>query len=98
MDEPWRDLRVGDRIRLVAMPNEFAQPDYLLDLCTRRVYERLIERRRSVRVYRIDDWGLPWVRCNFREEDGCWGYHTLVFNHDGWVRVRRSLSPPFAAD
>ena len=31
MDEPWRDLRVGDRIRLVTMPSEFAQPGYILN-------------------------------------------------------------------
>jgi hypothetical protein len=28
MGEPWHDLRIGDRIRLVAMPSEFAQPGY----------------------------------------------------------------------
>ncbi len=89
MDKSWRDLRVGDRIRLVAMPSEFAQSGYLLPPCTRRVYERLIARRRPVRIYRIDEWGLPWVRCNFREEDGRRGYHSLAFNHDGWERVRR---------
>lgn len=88
MTESWRDLRVGDRIRLVAMPGEFAQAGYLLYPCTRRAYERLIARGRPVRVCRIDDWGIPWVRCHFRMEDGRWGYHSLAFNHDGWVRVR----------
>jgi hypothetical protein len=88
MSESWRDLRVGDRIHLVAMPSEFAQPGYFLAPCTRRVYERLIARRRPVRVFKIDEWGLPWIRCNFREHDGRWGYHSLAFNHDGWVRVR----------
>jgi hypothetical protein len=88
MGEPWRDLCVGDRIRLVAMPSDFAQPGYYLHPSTRRVYARLIARRRSVRVFRIDEWGLPWIRCNFRRKDGRWEYHTLAFNHDGWVWVR----------
>ena len=52
------------------------------------LYKRLIARRRPVRVFRLDDWGLPWIRCNFRKKDGGWGYHTSAFNHDGWVRVR----------
>lgn len=86
--EAWRDLRVGDRIRLVAMPGEFAQPGYQLFPYTRRVYERLIARSRPVRVYHVDDWGLPWVRCRFRRRDGSWDDHSLGFNHDGWVRGR----------
>jgi hypothetical protein len=88
MIESWCELRIGDRIRLVAMPTEFAQAGYLLYPCTRRVYERLIARRRPVRVCRIDDWGIPWIRCQFRLKDGRRGYHSLAFNHDGWVRVR----------
>jgi hypothetical protein len=92
MDESWRELRIGDRIRLVAMPNEFAQAGYFLHPSTRRVYERLIARNRPVRVYRIDDWGLPWIECKFRERDGRWACHSLAFNHDGWVRVLRRPS------
>ena len=88
MVESWRDLRIGDRIRLVAMPGEFAQPGYHLPPCTRRVYERVITKRRPVRVCRIDERGLPWIDCRFREENGGLVYHSLAFNHDGWVRVR----------
>jgi len=88
MGEPWHDLRIGDRIRLVAMPSEFAQPGYRLHPGTRRAYERLIARGRPLRVSRIDESGLPWIDCRFRERDGRWGYHSLAFNHDGWVRVR----------
>ncbi len=92
MDESWRDLRVGDRIRLVRMPSEFDQAGYYLHRDTRRVYKRLIERRRPVRVYEIDEWGLPWIECRFRRKDGWWERHSLAFNHDGWVRVKRRES------
>lgn len=88
MGEPWRDLRVGDSVRRVAMPGEFAAPGFQLFPCTRRVYERLIARRRPVRVCEIDGWGLPWIHCRFRKKSGKWEYHWLAFNHDGWVRVR----------
>jgi hypothetical protein len=93
MDESWRQLRVGDFIRLVAFPGEFIQPGYHLTPCTRRVYERLMTRRRPVRVDRVDDQGLPWIRCHLRDEDGRWEYHHLAFNHGGWVRVRRRPEP-----
>ena len=87
MDDSWRELCVGDRIRLVAMPSEFAEPGYLLHPSTRRAYERLIERRRPVRISHLDDWGLPWIKCQFRDAAGRWERHWLAFNHEGWVRV-----------
>src|SRR5258708_358003 len=93
MVEPWHDLRIGDHIRLVAMPSEFAQPDYHLHPRTRRVHERLIARRRPVRVCRIDELGLPWIDRRFRERNGNWGHHSLAFDHDGWVRVRGRSEP-----
>jgi hypothetical protein len=89
MAESWRKLRVGDRIRLVRMPSGFDQPGYYLHRDTWRVYKRLIERRRPVRVYKIDEWGLPWIQCRFRSKDGSWEHHFLAFDHDGWLSVRR---------
>src|SRR5437660_3280918 len=78
MVESWRKLRVGDRIRLVRLPSEFNQPGYYLHRETRQVYKRLIERRRPLRVYKIDEWGLPWIRCRFRRKDGSWEYNSLA--------------------
>jgi hypothetical protein len=86
-NESWRDLRVGDLIRLTSMPEEFSQPGYFLHRDTRRVYQRLINRRRPLRIYMHDEFGRPWIRCRFLEKDG-WHYHGLMFNHDGWVRVK----------
>ena len=88
MAENWRKLRVGDRVRFVHMPTEFCRPGYSVHRDTRRTYKRLIERGRSVRVYKIDAWRLPWVRCQFRLKDGRIEYHYLAINHDGWVSVK----------
>ena len=91
MKEDWRKLRVGDRIRFVSMPSERTRPGYFVHRETLRVYRRLIERRRSVRVAFLDDWGhekAPWIRCQFRRKDGRIEYHSLMINHDGWVRVK----------
>ena len=86
--EPWRTLRVGDRIRFVHMPSEFLRPGYVVHRDTRRVFQRLIERRRSVRICRLDEFKMPWIHCQFRLKDGRIEYHWLLINHDGWVRVK----------
>ena len=87
MSEPWRVLRLGDRIRVVRFPSEWERPGYHVPPCTRRLYRLLIERGRPVRVYEVDEYGLPWVRCRFRDSNG-WEHHFLAVNDDSWVRVR----------
>jgi hypothetical protein len=89
MHEGWRTLRVNDRIRIVRMPSGIDAPRYVLPACTRRLYEKLIARGRAVRVYDIDEWGLPWIRCKFRRRNGSWEHHFLAVNDDSWVRVKR---------
>jgi hypothetical protein len=89
MVEPWRELRVGDRVRFVRMPTGVDAPGYTFHRDTRRFYQRLIDRRRSSRVYKIDEWGLPWIRCRFRRKNGSWDYHWLAINDESWVRVTR---------
>jgi hypothetical protein len=91
--EPWRDLQVGDRIRIVRIPSEFDLPGYYVHRDTRRLYQRLIARRRSVRVYQVDSWGLPWIRCQFRRTNGRWEYHWLAINDDSWVKVKSHVHP-----
>jgi len=88
MSDDWKKLRVGDRVRFVSMPTEFSRPGYYVHRDTLRVYRRLIQRRRAVRVVYLDDWKLPWIRCQFRCKDGRIEYHSLAINHDGWDRVR----------
>ena len=94
MAQSWRDLRVGDRIRIVRLPTEWNQPGYHVPPCTRRLCLRLIQRRRPVRVNEIDDGGLPWIACRFCRRNGSWEHHFLAVNDDSWVRVRGRSTPP----
>jgi hypothetical protein len=89
MDGDWRKLRLNDRVRLVHLPTEFSQPGYFVHRDTLRVYRRRIDRGRSVRVFKIDEWKIPWVQFQFRRKDGRIEYYSLAINHDGWVRVQR---------
>jgi hypothetical protein len=84
-----RELRVGDRIRIVGIPGE-GMPGYFLHRDTRRVYKLLIARRRSVRIYEIDGYGYPWYQCRFRTRNGQWEYHSLmVAQYDNnWIKVK----------
>jgi hypothetical protein len=88
MEEAWRALRIGDRIRIVRMPSGVDAPGYTFHPDTRRLYKRLIARRRSLRICRIDAWELPWIHCRFKRKDGRWEYHSLAVNDDSWVLVK----------
>lgn len=83
----WKTLRVGDRIRFLDMPSEFSKPGYHVAQETKTVYQKIIESRRTVRVFQIDEHGAPWVSRGFRERDGM-HRHTLRIDHDGWVPVK----------
>lgn len=89
MASSWRHLLVGDRIRITRLPTEWSQSRLHVPLCTRRLYRRLIERGRPLRIHRIDEMGLPWIACRFRRKDGSWEHHFLAVNDDSWVKVRR---------
>jgi hypothetical protein len=85
-----RKLRVGDRIRIVGIPGE-GDPDYCILPETVRVYKKLIERRRPVRIYRLDEYGQPWFTCKFKRRNGTWEWHSLaVFREDdNWIRIEK---------
>ena len=86
--EAWRGLRVGDRIRIVRMPWDADAPGYTFPPDLRRVYRRLIARRRPLRVCEIDGQGLPCVRFRFRGRGGSWRRHWLAIADESWARVR----------
>jgi hypothetical protein len=89
LSQSWRELRVDDRIRIVKMPWDADLPGYTFHSDTRRLYKKLIARRRSLRVFKVDKYGSPWIHCKFRLKNGLFEYHWLALNDDSWVRVKR---------
>jgi hypothetical protein len=83
----WKKLKVGDSVRLVEVPPEFLQPGYYVHPETMRLYKKLIERRRPLRIRLVDKFG-PWIHCKTRHKRYGWQYHSLLLNHDGLVRVK----------
>lgn len=87
MNEPWRDLRVGDAVRIVRLPGEFDRPGYRVHPSTRRLYERLIAGGKTFRIREIDQWGYPRIHVRQRCKDGSVGHHTLALCDDSWERA-----------
>ena len=87
--EPWQNLRVGDRIRIVRMPYE-NNPEYWLHDETKDVYAKLIALRRVLRIYEIDKTNLPWVKFRLTDDSGGYHYHFLAVNDDSWELVSRT--------
>jgi hypothetical protein len=90
MSEPWEQLVVGDRIRIVRVPDCVRDmPLRLRDGSdgTMRIYQILIDRRAVLQVYEIDPQGIPWVKYCFRNKRQQLECHYLAVNDDSWERV-----------
>lgn len=87
MTEPWRNLCVGDRIRITHIPPEFLAPGYTFPDDTRALYEHLIARNEILTVYQICEHNLPWVSYEETMPDGEIVYHSLAVDDDSWVMV-----------
>ena len=54
----------------------------------RKVYDCLIERNRSLRIYGWSG-GKPWVQFQLRDKQGQIQFHSFAVLNDGsWVKVR----------
>ncbi|MFO0914793.1 MAG: hypothetical protein U0795_17675 [Pirellulales bacterium] len=89
MDELWRALRLGDRVRMVHMPNDFSVKTggYLLHPETEEFYRHLIDESAVLTISKIDAWGVPWIDYTWVRIDGTEELHSLALNHDGLERV-----------
>lgn len=87
-----RPLKIGDRVRVVRLPPVWAMPGYRVPASTRRIYKWMIDRRRAVRIDRVDDWGA-WVRLVVRDARGRVRQHHVTLDDECWVRVRSRGSP-----
>jgi len=75
-------------VRLVEIPPEFLRVGYGIHKDTMRVYRLLLARGRPLRVAYLDELGMPWVRLK-EKRYGRWYHHGLLFNHAGFVRVKK---------
>ena len=82
------DLEVGDRIRFVALPDEWTAPGFSVHEESVEFMRTLVARRHSSRVARIDDRGTRWIEARTRDGEGRTHWHEWdVRERTGWVKV-----------
>lgn len=87
MEELWRTLKVGDKVRMVCWPPELSvdtTPRY-----THQVCQWLIDTKHVMTITKIDELEMPWGSFKRREAHGM-VHHSLLLNHGGLEVVRRS--------
>ena len=80
MNELWRSLIRGDRVRVVAWPPELTKETMHAE--TTEFYRWLIDTKSVLNIVRIDEWGLPWGAL-WRMVDGAKHYEAVALNHGG---------------
>lgn len=87
--EPWRKLKVGDRVRIVKIPSIFSDPNTnLLNAQeTLGLYQTLIDLRIILEIDEIDEFGHPWISYDVTDDDGEVTSHGLALNDDSWELV-----------
>jgi len=84
----WKKLKVNDFIRIVKMPHDANKPNHTFFKETRTLYKKLIKRRRPLRIFKVDEYNIPWINCRLKSANGKWEHHTLAVNDDSWVLVK----------
>ncbi len=82
-------LKVGDRIKFFALPEEWKDPTFTI--CDEDVafLETLIARTWSSRVCRIDDNGTPWIEARIRRKGKLDHHSWAIQEKTGWRLVNR---------
>jgi hypothetical protein len=92
MSERWRELRVGDRVRLLCVPEadllqrerELRDGAEMAGL-TADTLERIIAIDPVVMIDDVDEFGMPWFHCELVAADGVIEYHGLgITDDDSW--------------
>jgi hypothetical protein len=95
MEERWRTLKPGDRVRLICVPeadlkqreHEIANGAEMAGL-TADTLERIIATDPIVTITNVDEWGMPWFERNLVESNGEIHYHSLgIAEDESWELV-----------
>jgi hypothetical protein len=91
INEPWRGLKPGDKVRIVRMPSAFLLPGASPPLETFAVFQALVAARAVLTIDFINDYGDPWTEGFDIDDEGritpCATGHTVALNDDSWERA-----------
>lgn len=81
------ELKVGDRVRFVSLPEEWKQPGYSIQRESVAFMKRMVKRTSPARVAMIDEYGTPWIFAQTIER-GKKHYHSWAITEaTGWRLV-----------
>lgn len=83
MNEPWKSLRAGDRVRIVRMPDWSSAPGHSLLQETIALYRLLVRKRAVLTIDNIDEYEKPWTTYFYVAENSSGnGYQILPMPDD----------------
>jgi len=88
MPDP-KKLNVGDKVKFVALPDEWNAPGCDVDPESVAFMQAMIARNGPSRVCRIDDGGYPWIHARMREGDETVVHEWMIHETTGWRLVRK---------
>jgi hypothetical protein len=86
MPDPTQ-LKIGDRIRFISLPDEWSDPQRSLHRDSLVFMKRMIKRRYSSRVFKIDHCGYPWIKAKLRERSTVVHHYWCISESTGWRKV-----------
>jgi len=88
MPDP-RDLKVGDRVRFVSEPEEWADPKCTVPSEDVALMKAMIARSWPSRICRIDENGVPWIEARMGGKGGIEYHSWCIHEKTGWRQVRK---------
>ena len=80
-------LKVGDRVRIIAVPEEWSRPGFFVHRDSRAFMQAMIKRRFPSRVFKIDADGVPWIRARTKVGDRLVYHEWDIRESTGWKRI-----------
>ena len=88
MPDP-KKLKVGDRVKFVALPDEWDAPRYSTPDEDVAFMKAMIARTWPSRVCRIDESGFPWIEARMRNRSRIVYHGWGIYENTGWRLVRK---------
>lgn len=84
-----RKLKVGDRVRFFAMPDEWSHPQFTLSAYDRDFMKAMIKRQFPSRIYWVDDFGYPWIKARIKQRNKYVWHSWGISETTGWRQVKK---------
>jgi hypothetical protein len=84
-------LKVGDRVRFIALPDEWARPDFWVHRESVAFMKAMVRRTWPSRIVKIDEFGYPWITARMRVRGRIHFHSWLITESTGWRPVRRRV-------